>query len=256
MKLTRINTILALALALASGYYAYAQRGGFGGGGRGGGGFDGGGGGFGGGGGGRGQRNNYGYSASVQSTNVPGPTDYQRFSGFISQRNIFDPDRYALTAPPRNRTTTRTVVRSAPAFGLVGTMAYEKGMFAFFDGNSPEYQKVLYESESNNIAGFIVAEITTSGVKLQTADKKQTMTFKIGDTLQQQNDGTWDIGGSTGSFSSAGGAGFGAAPADSGIASSPSTEPGAAAAPVAPSAAVQGNDILRRLMQERQQQLK
>ncbi len=185
---------------------------------------------------------------------MPGPTDYQRFSQFINQRNIFNPARFAFV--PGSRPPVRQgPAPVTPTFGLVGTMAYEKGMFAFFDGNNPEYQQVLYASDSNSIAGFIVADVTPSGVTLQTADKKQKMPLKIGETLREQEDGTWDFGGSAGSFSSAGGAGFGAASSASGSMSSPFAEP-AAATPAAPSAAVQGNDILRRLMQERQQQLK
>jgi len=249
MNMTRIKLILALALALACGYSASAQRnnrnfdrtqgnfnGDFG----------------------PGQRNNFGnrnnsgYYSSTQTTGVPGPTNYQSFSGFIAQRNIFNPARFAIVFGQSNRIAP-PVRRNIPAFGLVGTMAYEKGMFAFFDGNSPEYQKVLYASDSNSIAGFIVADVTPSGVTLQTADKKQAMPLKIGDTLRQQDDGSWDFGGSSGAFSSA--AGFGASSAASDFTSSPSTGP-AAATPAAPSAAVQGNDILRRLMQERQQQLK
>ena len=54
-------------------------------------------------------------------------------------------------------------------------MSYEKGMFAFFDGNNSDLRKVLYQSDSNSIAGYTVAEITLAGVKLQTADKKQTV---------------------------------------------------------------------------------
>ena len=243
MKLTRIYIILALALALASGYYASAQRNN-----NGNSGFR--------------QRNNNGNFGSAQSSILPpGVTNYDRFPAFISLRNIFNPNRFAVTAPtsvirdpgPRRQPST-------PTFGLVGTMAYEKGMFAFFDGNNSQYQKVLYASDSNYIAGFIVADITTSGVKLQTPDKTQSLTMKIGDSLRQQTDGSWDFGGTSGSFSSPGAAGFGAASSAAGSTASLSTdtgaEPGAAAPSAAPSASVQGNDILKKLMEARQQQLK
>ena len=199
MKPTRIKTILALAvtLALAGGYFAFAQRnyngngnGNFGRnqgnntGDYGGGNFNRGQGGFGGGGG-FGTRNNYGGSGYSQSTNVPGPTEYTRFSQYIADRNIFNPARFAPTAVAIQ--TARRPPAPSPTFGLVGTMAYEKGMFAFFDGNSAEYQMVLYASESNHIAGFIVADVTPAGVKLQTSDKAQSMDLKIGDSLQQQH---------------------------------------------------------------------
>ena len=263
MKPTRITTILALALALAlaGGYFAFAQRN-----------YNGNGNGnFGGrnyndnsgpggrnnfGGSGIGTRNNYGGSGFLQSTNVPGPTDYPLFSQFIADRNIFNPARFSLAQRPI--TPQRTRPKVYPTFGLVGTMAYEKGMFAFFDGNSAEYQMVLYASESNRIAGFIIAEVTPAGVKLQTADKTQSMPLKIGDSLQQQDDGSWNLGGSLGSFSGGGGGGVasGFSGASSAMGSGDSLSAPGSGTPAAPSAAVQGNEILRRLMQERQQQLK
>ena len=78
-------------------------------------------------------------------------------------------------------------------------MSYEKGMFAFFDGNNSDLRKVLYQSDSNSIAGYTVAEITPAGVKLQTADKKQTVQLKIGDMMRQEGS-SWQLAGQGGSF--------------------------------------------------------
>ena len=132
--------------------------------------------------------------ASAQSNGVPGPTDYAQFTGFITQRNIFDPNRYAISPNRPRPIFTQQQRRYTPAFTLVGTMSYEKGMFAFFDGNQPNLRKVLYQSDSNSIAGFTVAEITLAGVKLQTADKKQTVQLKIGDTMRQEGN-NWQLAG-------------------------------------------------------------
>ncbi len=63
-------------------------------------------------------------------------------------------------------------------------MNYQKGMFAFFDGNSSDLRKVLYQSDSNSIAGYTVAEITLTGVTLQSADKKKVVAMKIGEAMQ------------------------------------------------------------------------
>ena len=186
-----------------------------------------------------------GFLASAQPNRVPGPTDYERFSSFITERNIFDPGRYARYSPTG---VYRPPIRrnaSAPAFSLVGTMSYEKGMFAFFDGNQFNLRKVLYQSESNNIAGFTVVKITLAGVKLQTADKKETVQLKIGDTMRQEGS-SWQAG--SGQLFSGAGAGGSAAPS-----SAESSSPEAAAAP---SAAIEGNDVLKKLMQQRQQELK
>ena len=210
MKTTRYLKWTVLALALATGWSATAQR------------------------------------NRVSGPTVPGPNDYNQFSQFITERNIFDPNRFAhytsgsqpiIHPPPRN----------APTFTLVGTMSYEKGMFAFFDGNQSNLRKVLYQSESDNIAGFTLAEITLAGVKLQTADKKQTVQMKIGEIMRQEGS-NWQLAGSGQLFTGTS-SGESAAPA----AENSSPDAGATSAP---SPALEGNDILKKLMQQREQELK
>jgi hypothetical protein len=187
-----------------------------------------------------------GTMASAQSNDAPGPAAYPAFSGFIATRNIFDPNRYPRGSRPARTYRTQRTQRSAPAFMLVGTMSYEKGMFAFFDGNQPDLRKALYQSNSNSIAGFTVAEITLAGVKLQTADKKQTVRMKIGEVMRQEGGG-WQLAGQGELFAgtSVGPVATPSAAADS----SPETS-------AAPSPALEGNDILKKLMQQREQELK
>ena len=188
-----------------------------------------------------------GFLASAQPNSVPGPADYGKFSSFITERNIFDPSRISHAPGIRPRFQPTRINRFAPAFTLVGTMSYEKGMFAFFDGNQSYLRKVLYQSDSNNIAGFTVAEITLAGVKLQTADKKQTVQMKIGEIMRQEGN-SWQKAGSGQLFTGTS-AGESAAPAVEN--SSPD-----AGATSAPSPALEGNDILKKLMQQREQELK
>jgi hypothetical protein len=133
--------------------------------------------------------------------------------------------------------------RSAPAFTLVGTMHYEKGMFAFFDGNNSDLRKVLYASDTNSIAGYTVAEITLADVKLQSADKKQTVQLKIGDMMRQEGS-EWRL------------AETGESPASSSDDTASATEETGPAAGSAPSSASAPNDILKKLMQKREQELK
>jgi hypothetical protein len=201
-----------------------------------------------------------GWSATAQSNRVPGPTDYGRFSSFITERNIFNPSRYAPYSPTgQYRPPPRRNV-SAPTFTLVGTMSYEKGMFAFFDGNQSNLRKVLYQSDSNNIAGFTLAEITLAGVKLQAADKKQIVEMKIGQAMRQEGS-SWQLA-SQGGFSGGGNGGFGGR--NRGFDSTSSGESAAPAAAdssspdasAAPSPALEGNDVLKKLMQQREQELK
>jgi hypothetical protein len=182
-----------------------------------------------------------GLFAGAQSNGVPGPTAYSSFSRFITERNIFDPSRYAHNAV-RPYQSARTI-HSTPTFTLVGTMSYEKGMFAFFDGNNPDLRKVLFQSDSNSIAGYTVAEITLDGVKLQTADKKQTVQIKIGEMMRLEGK-EWQPAGrgelSTNTVESAASAVEGSSP-DAGA---------------APASAGEPNDILKKLMQQREQELK
>jgi hypothetical protein len=182
-----------------------------------------------------------GLFAGAQSNGVPGPTAYSSFSRFITERNIFDPSRYAHNAA-RPYQSARTI-HSTPTFTLVGTMSYEKGMFAFFDGNNPDLRKVLFQSDSNSIAGYTVAEITLDGVKLQTADRKQTVQIKIGEMMRLEGK-EWQPAGrgelSTNTVESAASAVEGSSP-DAGA---------------APASAGEPNDILKKLMQQREQELK
>jgi len=178
--------------------------------------------------------------AGAQTNGVPGPTAYPAFSRFISERNIFDPGRYShnYAQPYRPK-----VLRSAPTFTLVGTMSYEKGMFAFFDGNNSDLRKVLYPSDTNSIAGYTAAEITLTGVTLQTADKKQTVQMKIGEMMRQEGN-EWQP------------AGRGELPAGTAESAAPAVEGSSPDAGAAPASASAPNDILKKLMQQREQQLK
>ena len=177
--------------------------------------------------------------ARAQSSDVPGDTDYSAFSRFITQRNIFDPSRY----PHETRTYHRTVSRhasSAPAFTLVGTMSYGKGLFAFFSGNSDDLKKIL--PVSGSIASYEVTAISLKGATLLGSDKK-SIQLNIGDQLRQENNG-WQL---------VGPAELSASPNEGASSSGGVTpDPGS----VVPSANLGNNDILKRLMQLREQENK
>jgi hypothetical protein len=178
-----------------------------------------------------------GFFSGAQDTNISSGTDYSNFR-VIADRNIFNPDRYPQTSRTRTRPRPRTVSRSAPAFALVGTMDYQKGMFAFFDGNSSDYRKVL--ERNGVVAGYTVTEITLYGVKLAAAGKEFEM--KIGAQLRQNSEGRWEFSDQSE---------LPASPDAGGETTPAATEtPAAAADP-----SLQGNDILKKLMQKRAQEL-
>jgi hypothetical protein len=184
-------------------------------------------------------------SAAAQSNGVPGPTNYVAFSRFITDRNIFDPNRQPHSYNPSQRTVSRprTHSTSAPAFTLVGTMSYEKGLFAFFSGNDSDLKKVLPVAQK--IAGYTVTEIAPGRAKLESADKKQKLELRVGDVMRQEN-GVWQLSGS-GEIPAGASATETASPAGS---NTPATAANTASGPAA-----EPNDVLKRLMQLRQMQL-
>jgi hypothetical protein len=208
------------------------------------------------------------YFAGAQSNGVPGPTDYTQFSTFVASRNIFDPARvphrgYTPKPPSNNRGRGRLQNNSAPAFSLVGTMSYQKGVFAFFDGNNSDLKKVLPVNAT--IQGYTVLKIAQGRVLLETADKKEQLELKVGDVMRESG-GKWEKTGAGGlpygssspgemisSFNSsteslpASGSG-----SDSG--SSTSSSSGSDSSVVAPSPALQANEVLKRLMELRKKE--
>jgi len=179
--------------------------------------------------------------ASAQTNkNIPGPKDYPAFSQFVADRNIFDPNRQPHFYSSATRTRTPRVRHSAaaPAFTFVGTMAYEKGLFAFFSGNDADLKKVLLPTEK--IAGYTVTKIAPGRASIESADGKQKLELKVGDVMRQENGG-WQLSGS-GEIPAGANAGEPDPAAGTNAVSS-----GAGA----PSAATEPNDVLKRLMEKR-----
>ena len=185
-----------------------------------------------------------GTAVFAQSNGVPGPQDYPSFSHFITDRNIFNPDRVPHSYN-RNSTfrSTRTTRRSngTPGIQLVGTMSYEKGMFAFFGGNSADLSKVL--PVGGKIADYTITEIAVDFVRLESADKKEQPEMKVGDGFRQQN-GRWMLA-KAGELPAAS-----SAPGTAGSSSSES----AGSTPALPASTGEQSDVLKRLMQLREKE--
>jgi hypothetical protein len=173
-----------------------------------------------------------------------GPTDYSSFSRFVSDRNIFDPNRvqrYTSSGRPRPVSRPRTPrSSSAPAFALVGTMSYEKGMFAFFSGNNEDLKKVLPAMEK--IAGYTVTEIVPGRVTLESTNQPGKLRLKVGDVMRWENK-KWELSGvedvPTGESSS------------TTEAASPAAGSSEASAAAAATPAGEPSDVLKRLMEKR-----
>jgi len=125
-------------------------------------------------------------AARAQNTNSVSRPDYQSFK-IIADRNIFDPNRSPRSA---GRTEPRKAAQ-VESFALVGTLSYEKGTFAFFDGTDSSYRKALKAGDS--IAGYKIAEITADGVKLE-AEGKQ-VELNVGMQMKKQDESEWQLAG-------------------------------------------------------------
>jgi hypothetical protein len=184
---------------------------------------------------------------SAQRTNSSSVNNTDDF-GIIAQRNIFNPYRSGTriqTFRPDKRPTTP---RQTPYFALVGTMSYPKGVFAFFDGTSTDYKKVLAQGATIN--GYTVAEIAPNGVKLATTNGSP-IEMKVGTQMRYEN-GAWKLPEGMGSSGDSG------ASATSGVAASPEENSGGSTAVTAPEEtppSAEGNDVLRKLMEQRQKEL-
>jgi hypothetical protein len=195
--------------------------------------------------------------ATAQQSKVPGPDQYNRFSAFIADRNIFDPARVPHSTGTRVRTYVRQRQRNrnAPAFAYVGAMFYSKGLFAFFDGNNDEFRQAL--QVNGKIAGYTVRKIGLTQVELEAGGKITELA--VGNQLRYDNsDDTWQPAGESGGFEGQADSNVPSANSGSGegggsavVAASPSVPA------VVPAGASGGmSDVLKRLMLQRQQENK
>jgi hypothetical protein len=158
--------------------------------------------------------------------------DYAAFR-VIVDGNIFNPNRVSRRRPDGPRTPPR----SFDAVTLVGTMTYEKGTFAFFDGTSAEYRKALRLTDT--IAGYKVASITPNSVKLATSTNQ--FELSVGSALRREEDGPWQP---ASQFSS-----YVPPAASTSTNSAASTSSGSDAAPAGTE-----SDVIKRLMQKREKE--
>ena len=113
---------------------------------------------------------------------VEAKDDFKAFQ-LITERNIFD------------MTRTGAHIRTSPVyrpkvddFTLVGTMSYEKGVFAFFDGSSSEYRQQC--KTNGTIAGYKVMAIGSDYAELQSTNGK-VVKMLVGTTIRREDKGPW-----------------------------------------------------------------
>jgi len=154
--------------------------------------------------------------------------DFDSFR-LITERNIFNPNRSGRRDYSRREPDRRSRVES---FALVGTMSYEKGRFAFFDGTSSDYRKVI--GTSDRIAGYTIGVVTPEHVTLQSTNSTE-IKLPLGMQMRRIEDGAWEMSERSSAMASTG----------SSSSSSESTSSGSGGG---------GDEVLKRLMQRREQE--
>jgi hypothetical protein len=167
-----------------------------------------------------------------EDTNALSSNDFSSFR-IIAEKNIFNPNRSAHVERGDRATPARAV--TVESFTLNGTLAYEKGRFAFFEGSSPAYRKSLKPDEK--IAGFQIKDIAYDHVTLET--NGQSLEMKVGMQMKRENEGEWQLAARSEASAPAG-------------ASSQTVESEEAESPSGSGE----NDVLKRLLQKREEENK
>jgi len=163
---------------------------------------------------------------------LPAARTFESFR-IISDRNVFNQNRSSRAA---RRESSRPAAPVIQSLSLVGTMSFEKGNFAFFDGSRPEYKKPVKAGEK--IAGYEVKEVRPDGVKI--AGETNQFDMKVGQHLRREDNAEWQLSASRPAEQRS--AGSSAASADTNISSGGSSG--------------SEEEALKRLMEKRAKELK
>ncbi len=123
------------------------------------------------------------------STNAPSRADYAYFR-MVNDRNIFNPKR--IPNRPDSTGRPRRETRRAPkidAFSLVGSLRYAKGDIAFFNGTSSSFKTAVKPGES--IADHKVVAIDSDNVTLEFNGK--SLILPIGSQIRREEEGEWTL---------------------------------------------------------------
>jgi hypothetical protein len=183
-------------------------------------------------------------SSASPHTNTPSRSDYAYFR-VVNDRNIFNPKRVP-NRPDRPGRSTREPRRTPKidSFSLVGSLRYSKGDIAFFDGTSASYKTAVKTGES--IAGHKVVAIATDRVTIEIAGK--TVELAIGSQLRREDDGDWKTTDGIASTASK--------PASITTDSDEGDEESTGSTSTAASTGSPADEVLKRLLQRREQELK
>lgn len=123
--------------------------------------------------------------AAESATNAASRFDFSAYR-IIAERNIFNTNRSARVSRS-NRPAEKP--RQVESLSLVGTLSYEKGSFAFFDGSRSDYRKAC--PIQGRIGEFTVQEIKPEGVKLTDSTNHYELT--VGMAMRREDESPWRI---------------------------------------------------------------
>ncbi len=169
----------------------------------------------------------------AQPQTTTAQVDYSAFR-IITERNIFAARRSGRVtrgAAPRQQRQIETLT-------LVGTLEAGNGPVAFFDGTSSEYRKAVRRGEK--IGAFTVTEINFKGVLLKS--EQQQFELRVGTQMRLQDDAQWQAAGTDAFVAQSSADSIGASGESGGE-------------PVATSSSDTMNEVLKRLMRQREQEL-
>ena len=188
-------------------------------------------------------------TARGAATNAAPRLDYSSFQ-IIVDRNIFNGNRAPRSTRVRKTEPERRV--RIESFALTGTLTYEKGRFAFFEGSSSEYQKVL--QPAGTIAGYKISDITPNYVKLDRTNGP-AIELAVGMQMKRQDEEEWRLEArSSSSVASSTSTASAESSASSGS-STPSTSAGSSDKTESSSSGG-ASDVLKRLLEKREQESK
>lgn len=151
----------------------------------------------------------------------------------LRTRNIFSPDRQATRS--QTRTRTESTSERAPFLALTGTMVTPEKSLAFFSGSRPEYTQVV--KRPAKIADMEVKSISASHVELE--HEGRLVVLAVGQQVALGEKGPGEVANSPS-----------AAPATTTSVPLPQTS-----SPDRPAPAGDRSELLRRMMERRQQQI-
>jgi hypothetical protein len=151
----------------------------------------------------------------------------------VNDRNIFN----AYRTGRRDASSGDNAPRS-DVIALVGTMDYEKGLIAFFDGSTATYRRALHVGES--VGPIKVTAISADRVDVERDGKP--FTLQVGQQFRRPEGGDWDL--------------VAAEVVRAEAAQAAQAQAQAASAAAAPAIPANADPILKKLLEARQNSLK